>query len=516
MKHSLDAIYCRVSTLEQKESGRSIVDQESKCRRYSQESGGTVVKVYIDDGYSGSSQNRPGLKELLIFCKENDLDRVIVVDTDRIARSTNDHFAIKAILKKHGVTLVSINQPMIDDSPEGNLLDGILASVNAFYPQVTGRKTSNTMLEKALSGWFPGPARLGYMNHHDPTKEKGQRNTILAHPTQGPLVSQAFQLFATGQFSVYTLADEMHARGLVSINGTKVTKTSIRKMLGDEFYLGRFHYYYNHKTECVFINPAKHQPLTDEETFNRCQMILAHHNKAADRKRKHHFLLNGYLYCPECGRPMTASKQHARNKEYYHCPAVHNKSGQYIPVEELDLAVEELFKGVQLPEHVIQGTLSEARRILQETHGDIDEKRRQLQVHKTTLIDRRDSIETKYADDKLEHEAYVRQSQKIEEQLAHIATELITLDDTRSNNIHEMEQLLLLSRNIYTAFKDAPFDLKRSYLALFWERFEVKDRQILIATPSRLFQAVLPQSTAKAGEIPAFTSVLKFSNWLPG
>jgi site-specific DNA recombinase len=514
--HYIDVIYCRVSTLEQKETGRSIVDQESKCQRYSQENSGSPIRVFVDDGYSGSSQNRPGLKELLLFCQENDVDRVIVVDTDRIARSTNDHFAIKAILKKHGVALVSINQPMIDDSPEGNLLDGILASVNAFYPQVTGRKTSNTMYEKAISGWFPGPARLGYMNHHDPTKPKGQRNTIIPHPVYGSLVTTAFELFAAGQYTIYTLADEMQKRGLLSINGEPVTKTSVRKMLGDEFYLGRFHYRYNKGKDEVFIKNAKHQPLTDEETFNRCQIILAQHNKSADRKRKHQFLLNGCLICPECGRPFTASKQKVRQKDYYHCPAQHNKSGQYIPVEEMDKAVKELFQGVQLPDHVIEGTLKEARRILNETHGDVNEKRRQLLVHQKALEDRRDSIEIKYSDDKLTFDAYKRQSDKIEADLTEVSKELISLNDTRANNIQEMEQLLLLSRDIYRAFKEAPYELKRNYLALFWDRIEVKDKKILEATPSLLFQAILPEPTAKAGNIPAFTSVLKFSNWLPG
>jgi len=405
---------------------------------------------------------------------------------------------------------------MIDDTPEGNLLDGILASVNAFYPQVTGRKTSNTMYEKAMSGWFPGPARLGYINHHDPTKEKGQRNTIAPHPIFGGLVTTAFELFASGQYTIYTLAEEMRKRGLLSINSEPVNKTSIRKMLGDEFYLGRFHYRYNHGKDWVFIKNAKHQALTDEETFNRCQLVLEQHNRSVDRKRKHRFLLNAYLFCPECGRPLTASKHHVKQKEYYHCPAQHDKTKQYIPVDDMDRIVTELFRGVQLPQHVIDGTLREAKRILAETHFDVDEKRRQLLSHQAILEEKRDKIETKYTDDKLDYEAYKRQSEKIEESLLLISKELIELNDTRSNNIQELEQLLLLSRDIYRAFVKAPFELKRHYMTLFWEKIVVKDREVLEATPTILFQAVLPEPTAKAGNIPAFTSVLKFSNWLAG
>jgi DNA invertase Pin-like site-specific DNA recombinase len=40
-------------------------------------------------------------------------------------------------LQKANVPLISISQPMIDDSPEGNLIDTIIASVNAFQSQIT-------------------------------------------------------------------------------------------------------------------------------------------------------------------------------------------------------------------------------------------------------------------------------------------------------------------------------------------------------------------------------------------
>ncbi len=82
------------------------------------------------------------------------------MDTDRLARKTEHHFVIKAQLKKFGVRVESLNQPMIDDTPEGVFLDTILAATNALYPQITGRKTSLSMAEKA-AGWWPGPARLG-------------------------------------------------------------------------------------------------------------------------------------------------------------------------------------------------------------------------------------------------------------------------------------------------------------------------------------------------------------------
>ena len=510
-----DVIYARVSTDEQKESGRSVVDQESKGRRHSEETGGTVVKVFTDDGFSGGSRKRPALQEMLAFCKENTVSRVIVVDTDRIARNTNDHFGIKAVLKGFGTRIDSINQQMLDDSPEGNLLDGILASVNAFYPQVTGRKTADTMYEKALGGWFPGPARLGYVNYHDPLKDKGLRNTIVPHPLYGPLVSQAFDLFSTGQHTIYSLVDEMKLRGLTSITGRPVEKTSIRKMLGDIFYVGKFLY----KGTTM---QGKHEPLTTQETFDRCQAVLEQHNRSADRKRKHTFLLNGFLVCGICGNKMTASLQNVRQVTHYHCPqpeGKHSNEGQYVRTEDLDGQVSDLFQTLQLPQEVIDGTLVEAKRILQETHGETDEQRRQAQAHKAVLEARRDSLETKFADDEISHETYKRQLGKTEADLHRIAIDMVRLNGSRGSNIKEMEQLLLLSRDIRKAFAEAPHELKRTYLALFWEKIVVKDRRIVEAVPTLLFRSVgveIAPLQEKAGETPTSSSVRNFNGWLPG
>jgi len=71
---------------------------------------------------------------------------------------------VKGILLKTKVNLISVLQPMLDDSPEGNLLDIILAGMNEFYSKDLGRKTSRALTQKAHEGWWPGYAPIGYIN----------------------------------------------------------------------------------------------------------------------------------------------------------------------------------------------------------------------------------------------------------------------------------------------------------------------------------------------------------------
>jgi hypothetical protein len=92
-------------------------------------------------------------------------------------------------------------------------------------------------------------------------------------------------------------------------------------------------------------------------------------------------------------------------------------------------------------------------------------------------------------------DTYKRQSAEIELSLHQIAMELIDLEGSRSSNIKELEQLLLLSRDIYKAYQETAPNLKRRYLALFWERIEVENKVIKKAILTQLFRAALPEKS---------------------
>jgi len=140
MKKAL--IYCRVSTEEQAKEGYSLDAQEKFCSEFAKDNGYRITDVYRDEGKSATTLNRPELQDLLARCQQDkSIEAVIVQETDRLARNTKDHLTIRATLKKTGVKLISVAQPMLDDSPEGNMIDTILASVNQFQSDINSRKT---------------------------------------------------------------------------------------------------------------------------------------------------------------------------------------------------------------------------------------------------------------------------------------------------------------------------------------------------------------------------------------
>jgi len=519
--------YARVSTSEQAERGKSIEDQLAKLAREAPARGGVLVNTFADPGFSGSLLKRPQLTALLAFCQGGGADAVLVVDTDRLARKTEHHFAIKTQLKKFGVRVESLNQPMIDDTPEGVFLDTILAATNALYPQITGRKTSLSMAEKAAAGWWPGPARLGYRNADNPAPTSANdRRILIPHEATGPLVTRAFALYAGGGHSLKSLCAQMETLGLRSVTGGRVATTSLRKMLGDPFYIAQAPY----KGQ---TRRWKHPPLTDEETFLRCRLVLAQHNRYCDRMRKHAFLLSGLLRCGLCGAPYTASVSVRKGKTYYHCPLnrePHSNVGQNVAVAALDAQAEALLGRVALSPEAVDRVIGRARALLAETHDDVDVKRRELLAQKAKLENRRHQLEVKYLDDGITQDTYRRQSEGMEEALTSLSLELSRLDLSRESNIGVFEQLMRLSTGIESAFAAAPPALQRTYLSLCFETLVVRDRQIVEAVPTRAFAMALgmiaadgeegtkksPSLHAAGGAEQIGGAVIKTQGWLPG
>ena len=114
------AIYARVSTDWQAEHGYSIETQLESCRAKAKEIGATVIKEYIDDGYSGGFLERPGLDALRDAVSDGLYDVVIFHDPDRMARKLIHQLIITEELEKAGAAPVFVLERFYS-SPEGQM-----------------------------------------------------------------------------------------------------------------------------------------------------------------------------------------------------------------------------------------------------------------------------------------------------------------------------------------------------------------------------------------------------------
>lgn len=102
------AIYTRVSTLEQREKGHSIDEQERKLRSFCDINDWTVKDVYVDAGFSGAKRDRPELTRLLDDISEFDL--VLVYKLDRLTRSVRDLLDLLEVFENNNVAFRSATE----------------------------------------------------------------------------------------------------------------------------------------------------------------------------------------------------------------------------------------------------------------------------------------------------------------------------------------------------------------------------------------------------------------------
>ncbi len=476
-------VYCRVSTEEQAREGYSLDAQEKFCRKYAEDNNFQVMEVFRDEGKSATNLNRPALQDLLAKCQQDkSIALVLVQETDRLARNTKDHLTIRAILKKAEVKLVSVAQPMLDDSPEGNMIDTILASVNQFQSDINSRKSRKGMQEKFNSGWWPGIAPIGYKN-----KTINDRRIIVTDQAKWFLVRKGLKMYLTGNHSAVEIADYLFKRGVTSRSGKRICDSKINTLLKNPFYAGILKWKGQE-------NKGNHKPMISLGEHRQILAVMDTHNYHACRRRKHNFLLRGFVFCSVCGQRYTAERHPHKKVEYYHCSAVkrkHSNRGQNIEVAELEKLVENQFRDIQFSEDFISQMGQRVKVFYEDKMAEKDREKRTLLNKKMGIEQKRKIAEEKLIGGVLENEDFVRIKDRFRQELIQIQNGLDELEAQREIDTETVRKILLLSRNIYQSYKEASYEMKRLYLSLFWEGFFVRDKKIVQAEPTKLVKALL-------------------------
>jgi len=154
-------LYARVSTKEQAESGYSLAQQLEALREYAAREGYEVPEEVTDPGQSGASLERPGMDHVRDLLAAGGISMVLAQDRDRFAREPAYHYLLRKEFEEHGCKLRALNDRG-DDSPEGELTDGILDQLAKFQrAQIARNRRGGALLAKllrVLSG-FEGLAR---------------------------------------------------------------------------------------------------------------------------------------------------------------------------------------------------------------------------------------------------------------------------------------------------------------------------------------------------------------------
>jgi DNA invertase Pin-like site-specific DNA recombinase len=403
-----------------------------------------------------------------------------------LARNTADHLGIKSILQKAGVKLISMAQPMLDDSPEGKMIDTILASVNQFQSDLYSRKIKRGVQQKFDMGWWPGWAPLGYINVTLDGNGGGKTVSVVKKdPQKWELVREGFQMYLSGNYSADEIIDILYDRGLQSKQGKKVPHSVMVHTLKNPFYAGVMRWNGQQRK-------GKHEPMITLDEHRCILQIMESHNLHVCRRRKHKFILRGFAICNICGHRYVGEIHRAKKKDYYHCGSMrlHSNRGQNVEVSVLEKEVEDQFENVQFSREFSEFIITELKACHQEQRETVMAQKQVLHNRKKAIEMKRDKAEDKLLDGVISDADFARLRTKLNGQLAQIQDQMEDLENHEALEIEAVREILRLSRNIHQAYRAASYELKRRYLAIFWDKFFIQDKKIVEAIPTDLVKAL--------------------------
>lgn len=218
-------IYVRVSSREQAEGGYSIDAQLEACRRFVTDKGWGIEEEFTELGESARTANRTAYSAMVAFLEEHGgITHLVVHKIDRLARNLADYAAIKARCKKLSVRLVSVTEGM-EESPSGRLVEGIMATIAEFYSDNLSQEVRKGMQQKLKNGGWPHLAPVGYVNVRVNNGGRWDESVLAIDPTQGPLMIKAFELYASGDYTITSLHQHMSGLGLRNKRGTPLSRS---------------------------------------------------------------------------------------------------------------------------------------------------------------------------------------------------------------------------------------------------------------------------------------------------
>lgn len=293
------AIYVRVSTLEQAESGYSIGEQIDKLRKYADIQDWHVHDVYEDGGFSGSNTTRPALERLIGDAKRKSFDTVLVYKLDRLSRSQKDTlYLIEDVFKANDIDLVSLNENFDTSTPFGTAMIGILSVFAQLEREQIKERMKLGRIGRAKSGkamgWHLTP--FGYIY------DKDTGNFVLDH-VAADVVKFIFSDYLNGT-SITKLRDKLNEAGHIGKDRNWSYRT-LRQTLDNPTYAGIIKYDGQ-------LFEGNHEPIIDKDVFDAVQKELEIRQKKAyeannnPRPFQAKYMLSGIVRCGYCGAPLKA------------------------------------------------------------------------------------------------------------------------------------------------------------------------------------------------------------------
>ena len=451
--------YVRVSSDDQVR-GTSLDSQTEAVHKWAKSNSIELSdeNVFREEGVSAKLINRPKLALMLDYCVKNKgrISHCIVWKVDRLARKSEYHHIIKAQLKKLGIKLVSVTEPISDD-PMGNLMESMLAAFAEFDNEIRTARTTGGMIARLEQGAWPHAAPVGYK------RMKTATGIVTIEPNDdAPKMKRLLEEFSTGAYTVQAAREYAYSIGIHNRkNGTR-TWQMIKDMLNNPLYAG----YVTSDYIGGRLIKGIHEPIITEATYYRNQAILNGTVRNFSREAEENWPLRSGFLRHTCGKPMTGSSPRGNSgpSPRYACPVCKaseigkrvSKGKELVHKDFMDLMervrpnddAKELFKHIVLREW--NNETKDTHRLARVLDGELN-----------TLQDKRMRALDLFIDDKISEDDKDRKLAEVDGDITKIELRRAEINDDIKDKERVVDDALLFMSNPAQFWNLAPIEVKR-------------------------------------------------------
>ena len=304
------AAYIRVSTDDQLEY--SPDSQLKVIRDYAEKNDIALLEdcIFMEDGgKSGKSMaKREKFLELISLSKKKPkpFDVILVWKFSRFARNQEEAITLKSMLKRNGIDVISISEPL-PEGPFGELVERIIEWTDSYYLVNLSQEVKRGMKERAERGEPVAPPPIGY----------DSKDSQYIVNSDAEYVKGIFTDYLNG-LGLRAIAVKYGDLGMRTTHGNPPDNRCIEYMLRNPVYIGKIRWSIDGRAAStrhydspnIMISQGKHQPIITEEVFNMVQQKLdaqkQMYGKYQRREQKIGWMLKGLVRCSECNSTLIA------------------------------------------------------------------------------------------------------------------------------------------------------------------------------------------------------------------
>ena len=412
------AAYCRVST-DKEDQLNSLEAQKQFFTEYTQRTGDVLVRLYADEGISGTKiKNRKEFLRMMKDAEQGLFDMVVVKDISRFARNTVDLLQNIRKLKSLGIEtqFLTANMTSMGNSEFVLTIFGALAqeeSANTSKRVKFGKKLN------AEKGRVPNIV-YGY------DKTIGDYFHLTINETEASIIRQIYQWYTQEGYGASKIAIMLNERGLKTKRNCQWSQNAICRILTNELYTGKV---INGKEEVAdFLTGRRTEKdetqwmvvdrpelqIIPPETFEQAQQIMQARGKAFKlnkERQSNKYLFSTLIKCKECGWSFRRTVRTYKNTYVRWVCSGHNGKGanscpNAVTVDEdelIDVLQEYFTQLLQSKKQVIRHVVQEFQRVYKAKDDNLNYEK-ELTAQLSKLQKTRQKYMDMYADDLISRE----------------------------------------------------------------------------------------------------------------